>query len=97
MCETSLSRNFIAGDMLGAQPVFDAGSVQDENLGAAGGIGVMGNLQDKLGAAPVRPRTFFTGSTRGRASHAMSEKNEVRWLSQKRTLEDGAEMSALCQ
>jgi hypothetical protein len=45
--------------VLGAQPVLDAGDAQDENLGARRGIGVIGNLQDKPRAGPVRPRTFL--------------------------------------
>ncbi len=48
-----------SGDMLGAQPVLDAGDVQDENLGAGREIGVIDNLQDKPGAGPFRPRNFF--------------------------------------
>jgi hypothetical protein len=44
--------------MLGAQPVLDAGDAQDENLGAAGGISVIGNLQYKPGAGAAWPRTF---------------------------------------
>jgi hypothetical protein len=45
--------------MLRAQPVLDAGDAQDENLGAAGGIGKIGNLQDKSGAGPEdRPALF---------------------------------------
>jgi hypothetical protein len=46
-----------------AQPVLDAGDAQDENLGAAGGISVIGDWQDKLprqvACGAVRPRTFF--------------------------------------
>jgi hypothetical protein len=35
--------------MLGAQPVLDAGDAQDENLGAAGGISVIGNWTKQAG------------------------------------------------
>jgi hypothetical protein len=42
--------------MPGAQPVPDAGDAPHENLGAAGGIGVIGNLAR---GGPVGPRTFF--------------------------------------
>ena len=51
--------------MLGAQPVLDAGDAQDENLGAAGGIGVIGNLQDKPSAGPpFGPALYARGLTR---------------------------------
>jgi len=51
--------------MLGAQPVLDAGDVQDENLGAGGEIGVIGNLQDKSGAEPFGPALFHWKHRRG--------------------------------
>ena len=46
-----------SGGVLRAQPVPDAGDAQDENLGAGGGIGEIGNLQDKSGAGPFGPGT----------------------------------------
>ncbi len=45
--------------MLCAQPILDAGNAPNENLGAAGGIGEIGNLQYKPGAGAAWPRTFF--------------------------------------
>ena len=48
--------------MLGAEPVLDAGDAENENLGAAGRISVIGNWQDKLGAGLFGPAPFFIAS-----------------------------------
>ena len=41
-----------------AQPVVDAGDAPYENLGAAGGIAEISNLQNKSGVGPFGPALF---------------------------------------
>jgi hypothetical protein len=61
--------------MLGAEPVLDAGDAENENLGAAGRIGVIGNWQDKLGAGLFGPALFSLH--RYRAIHERNKPSRI--------------------